>query len=606
MKRIFNIVLLIFFFIFIIPQVSFARDYIADYNVEYFLNEQNAEINSRVKFGIKLTNLKTEVYVRRFGLSFPKSFTISNLEAEADGVHINPKVTTEGTQTIVQLDLPNPKRGKDSVNNLTLSFDQTNLFQISGTIWEVILPTLKGESKGEYKVTVHLPSSTPRKIAIAKPRPSGIKGHDIWWDNPANSTIYAVFGDTQNYKMNLTYNLQNEKVKRQDQEIALPPDTLYQKVFIESLSPKPLKVRTDEDGNYLATYAINPKQKLTVSYAGVAQLTTSTRPEVHALQSTIIKQQEQYLLTNRPLWSIQSPEKYSTLKSPNDIYKFVVSSLSYNYDKLRTNVGRVGAQKALSNPTSAVCTEFSDTFVALAREKGILSREVEGYGYSKDHALRPLSLVSDILHSWPEYYDKDSQRWIAIDPTWESTSGIDYFTSLDLNHIVFAIHGQDTTNPRPAGSYKIGNSKDISVQPTSTVPQEISKLAVSDLKIPTQINDKESHDSQFTIENQGNTSVWGIPLNFQSEDIDTHISESQITQLAPYEKKNVKFTIQAKHKGQKKKAELTLIVGNEQKIMRQVLILPYSQDLGIKVVYVFLGICIVIIFIRISTIRKKK
>ncbi len=605
MKRFLSVILIIFFFIFITPSAIFARDYIADYNVEYFISEGDTEINTNVKFGIKLTNLKTEVYVRRFGLSFPKSFAITNIQASADGTQIKPKLSEEGTQTIVQLDLPSPKRGKDSVNDLTLSFDQSNLFQISGTIWEVILPTLKGESKGEYKVTVHLPQSTPRKIAIAKPKPTSIKGHDVFWDNPTNSTIYAVFGDTQNYKMHLTYNLQNEKIKNQEQEIALPPDTLYQKVFTESLSPQPSKVRTDEDGNYLASYTVGPKQKLTINYIGTAQLTTSTRPEVHALQPQIIKKQESYLLTARPLWTIQNPDKYETLKNAHDIYKFVTTSLSYNYGKLRSNVGRIGAQKALSNPTVAVCTEFSDTFVALAREKGVLSREVEGYGYSKDRAIRPLSLVSDILHSWPEYYDSDSNRWVSVDPTWESTSGIDYFTSLDLNHIVFAIHGHDPVNPRPAGFYKTGDSKDISVQPISTAPEEINKLEVTELKIPNQINEKELYKSQFTIENKGNTIAWGVPLSFQSEDIEAQISESQIIELAPYEKKSVEFTIKAKRKG-KKKSSLTLTAGNTSSITRQVLILPYAQDLGIKVVYVFGGICSTLILIKIFMRKKRK
>ena len=86
--------------------------------------------------------------------------------------------------------------------------------------------------------------------------------------------------------------------------------------------------------------------------------------------------------------------------------------------------------------------EFTDLFIAIAREKGIYSREIQGYGFSLDQKLQPLSLSSDILHAWPEYYDTKTESWIAVDPTWENTSGINYFSSFDLNHIVFVIHGK--------------------------------------------------------------------------------------------------------------------------------------------------------------------
>ena len=74
--------------------------------------------------------------------------------------------------------------------------------------------------------------------------------------------------------------------------------------------------------------------------------------------------------------------------------------------------------------------EFTDLFIAIAREKGIYSREIQGYGFLWIQKLQPLSLSSDILHAWPEYFDLKTENWVAVDPTWENTSGIDYFLFL--------------------------------------------------------------------------------------------------------------------------------------------------------------------------------
>src|SRR6185369_7078379 len=100
------------------------------------------------------------------------------------------------------------------------------------------------------------------------------------------------------------------------------------------------------------------------------------------------------------------------------------------------------------------------------RAAGIPAREINGYAYTENPQLQPLSLVADVLHSWPEYYDRDKGVWIPIDPTWGSTTGgVDFFNKLDLRHFTFVIHGKDSNKPYAPGSYKLGPNpqKDIFV-----------------------------------------------------------------------------------------------------------------------------------------------
>ncbi|MBM4402559.1 MAG: hypothetical protein FJ044_04925 [Candidatus Cloacimonetes bacterium] len=54
--------------------------------------------------------------------------------------------------------------------------------------------------------------------------------------------------------------------------------------------------------------------------------------------------------------------------------------------------------------------------------------------------------------------------WVNIDPTWGATTGIDYFSKFDTNHLAFVIKGIDSERPYPAGPYKIEEGKENDVQ----------------------------------------------------------------------------------------------------------------------------------------------
>lgn len=148
------------------------------------------------------------------------------------------------------------------------------------------------------------------------------------------------------------------------------------------------------------------------------------------------------------------------------IFRYVVNSLKYDSGRLKdASIERLGAVTALNNQSSAVCMEFTDLFIALARAAGIPARELDGYAYTENTALRPLSLTKDVLHAWPEYWD-DRRGWVMVDPTWENTTGgVDYFSKLDLNHFAFVVKGFSSDQPIPAGSYKFDgqDSHDVKV-----------------------------------------------------------------------------------------------------------------------------------------------
>jgi len=581
----------------------FAADYKTVYNVEYRLNEEKNSINSRVDFTINITNLRSDVYVNKFSISFPSSFSISNLHSSDDRGEVIPKIISEKT-TRIELEFNNPNTGRNSTNTFHLSFNQANLFKINGNVWEVILPVIENRDDSDYQVKVFLPENSNKKISISKPKPDSITGKEIVWKNPPVKTIYAVFGDTQIYKTSLTYYLKNTNVAPVYTKIAFPPDTVAQKIYLDKINIAPVKVEQDEDGNYLATYFIKPLETKVVTVVFLIQVFSQPREEVVRFEKTIFPKQKSYLLTSQKFWELKEQTQISDLKTADDIYRFTVSKLDYSYDRVTTNNIRLGSQKALENPKAAVCMEFSDLFVAAAREKGIYAREVEGFANSTDEKLRPLSLSSDVLHAWPQYYDEGQGIWKQVDPTWEDTSGIDYFSSFDLNHVVFAIHGKKSDYPLPAGMYKIGNSKDVSVDPTTSLPEDKIAVTVEDKNITSTISDSQKYNGQFSIKNSGNTYLWNIPVEIQGTNLNISNKKFFVDSLAPMQKKEIIFTYDAKVKNKKNEGLLMISVLGKSVYQARISIFPKIYNYMIKgTIGVLVAVCLFFIIKKILSIR---
>jgi len=577
--------LLIFLFLFLSFRFTgtvYALDFKADYQVEYHLSELRNNINSRVNFKIAITNLQTDVYVNKFAITFPKSFVISNLKSSDDQGEVIPNVTSDGTKTKIELQFNNPNLGRDSVNNFFLSFDQTNLFKVEGNIWEVILPVIENKDNSNYKVIVYLPENSDKKISVAKPRPDSITENQIIWNNPPTKTIYAAFGESQLYKVNLTYHLKNSNLTPGLVEVAFPPDTLYQKTYLNSINESPYKVYGDGDGNNLGQYFLKPLETKTIIADYTVQTFATPREEMVPYIRALFQKQKSYLLESQKYWDIKSLDKIANLRNAYDVYDFVVDKLSYAYSRVTSSNVRLGAEVALQKPNLAVCLEFSDLFVGISREKGIYAREVEGYGDSSDQTLRPISLTSDVLHSWPEYYNTESDLWRSVDPTWENTSGIDYFTSFDLNHVVFVIHGKKSDYPWPAGMYKTEDSKDVIVVPETIPPVDSLKINITNVEIPATVSDSKSYQAKFSVKNLGNIFLYNLPVTINGKNLNISLSKTTIAALAPGEARTINFNFTSSDKNIRKTTILKINILDKDLYSQNINIFPTSFEILIK------------------------
>ncbi|KKR91606.1 MAG: Transglutaminase-like protein family protein [Candidatus Woesebacteria bacterium GW2011_GWA1_41_13b] len=480
-KRLGNIALALMTLLAVSSSVKASEKFGTSSTVTYNIQ---ADGSAEVLHKIVVRNNDASVYSSGYTMNLD-GYTPSEVDAfDAGGrIDIVQKKVDQGT--VLNLTFNDLALGKGSDYSFSLKYKQREVGTKHGQIWEVTLPSQSDAQKSNnYTLKLLIPASFGKVSFVS---PGGYKFQDdgqvrsFTFDKKqvTQSRIVAVFGPIQVFEFRLSYHLQNTEKVPAKREIAIPPDTIYQKVILESIIPRPENVRVDDDGNWLAEFYLAPLEKLDIQVKGTAELSTNS----WVSQSLSLWERRRYLRAT-DIWQSDDPQIIALankLKTPKAIYDYVVNSLKYDYSKatITSRAQRLGARETLKSPDKALCTEFTDLFIALARAAGIPARELQGYAYTNDPLLQPLSLVRDVLHAWPEYWDDKQSRWIQIDPTWgNTTGGVDFFTKLDLNHLVFVIHGVDVNNPSPAGTYRLDNNrKDVEVyfgKSKSPVPLKIS------------------------------------------------------------------------------------------------------------------------------------
>jgi len=507
-----------------------AGEFTADYDVDYAISPNGKTI---VTQNVTLTNKLTNLYPKQYTISLDTT-EIDNVIAYDDGGVIKPEIKQNDSKTEIVLDFSQKIVGLGKKSKFSLRFENNTIAQKNGTIWEVNIPGITPDPDiGEYSVSLQIPPNFGTNAYLV-PLPSN--GRRWTKDQMTSGGISASYGTEQTFEVILTYYLENLLVNNRQIQIALPPDTSYQRVLINSLEPKPVNINKDEDGNWLALYELTPRQKLEVT--------------AHLSISIYLKSRDDYPLSNvstdvyvakQRYWEVDNPLIINLARlypTPRSIYTFVKDKLKYDYARIKQVPLRKGALGALNNPDSAVCMEFTDLFIAIARAAGIPAREAIGFAYTTNSKLRPLSLASDVLHSWPEYYDREKNLWIPVDPTWANTTGgVNYFDKLDFNHIVFAYHGISSEYPYPAGFYKRKDqqSKDVTVNFAQTTTRFAQGKVNLKFDFPKSVLSGTTAKGQLLIENQTNQSVTILQAEILASPVNFYLEKKGFN-LPPYAK----------------------------------------------------------------------
>ncbi len=600
--RLLYILLLTFNFLLLTSNVYAAGEFKSSYNVIYNISEDG---NTVVDQEISLTNQLTTLYPIESEITLG-SANIYNLTATDNVGKIYIKVSKQEDSTKVRAYFNEKIVGIGKTYKWYLRYETPELVSLNGLIKEVNIPKLELDPDiDEYNLTVNVPDSF-KPVLYVKPENNNslvFNKNDL-----SRGQVSIAFGKTQIFNFNLSYYLKNNNITPTLTEIALPMDTPYQKIYLKDLTPKPLNVEVDADGNWMAKYQLNPEQAINVLASGSAQLFLKPQYSQSFMSFNPLKtfiQSDKYWESGNP----RIKQIANDLQTPENIYKYVVNSLKYDYNRVANNPQRMGALYMLDHTENAICMEFTDLFIALTRALGIPSREIDGFAYTNNNKLRPLSYKKDILHSWPEYYDDTKKQWIQIDPTWGSTTGgIDFFHTFDLNHMAFAIKGQSSVYPFPAGSYKNPkvDSKDVEVafgSMSDIDDYENIKLSLISQK---QVYSGFVSTLKAVIENNGYISTKKQPLTIKIDNATiTSAPSVDIEPIPPYGRREIHVNFKPNNNLSEKSLNVQAFYADKAERVN-ITVKPLTLVYFIPVLIAALVIFIIALFLKIYGNNKNK
>lgn len=560
-KLLFLIILL--FFCLVPAPVRADENFDVTFDFFYlFLDSGNAQVTQTTV----LTNKQTNLFATEYEITIAGDLVgpVSGFDKEGK-LNLTTSKTPEN-KTKIQIKFNQRSVGIGSTVTFSLNYELTGLTQNIGRIKEITIPRLGDDPTVSIK---NIRVSVPKKfglVAFVKPLTSYDESETsyifLFNSDQAKKGLLIGFGDTAHFKFKLTYHLTNKGLIQKEEKIALPPDSPFQQVIYESINPVPFDVTVDSDGNWLAGYTLNPQQSFDVLALGSVLIYPSRREDFKETGS-----KEEDLKANK-YWETDSKEitdLAKQLETPEKIYDYLISNLKYNYGRVNSEKQRLGAQNALNNKDKATCTEFTDAFIAIARKAGVGAREVNGFSYTSDEFLKPLSLVADVLHSWPEYWDGQNNLWVPIDPTWGNTSGLDYFNNLDLNHFVFVRHGASSVMPLPAGSYrKTSEGKDVEITPEKNLPVVPSTKITFSVEVPKKIIAGGEQTILLTVKNLGGIGKYNLPVNVSAPSMRITLGDNSLN-LPAYGTKTTIVKLRAEKRNFWGKIPVVIGVGGEEK-----------------------------------------
>ncbi len=524
---------------------SLASDsqFVVNYDISYKVNLDGI---TTVTQNFDLTNLTSEFFASEYLISLQNS-NISNLRAfDRSG----PLILTSLNQQI-HIKFRNPVVGIGKTMHFSLAYESSDIAKKEGRIWEVFIPQPVNLGEDNYMIELYVPDSFGGPI-YQKPAPK--EGRNFWRKKEISSSGIAIAYSPypgvpayQAYDFTLKYQLNNSKLYPIYTYIALPPDTNYQKIFLNHMIPPPIDVTLDEDGNWLAKYFLSARSNLEVAADGSAAVfSQGVLPNPLPLKNRSDLGADKY-------WETDNPKIVEVSKgnnTPEQIYNFVVTKLFYDKNRGKGNPKRLGAAAVLMSPNSAICLEFTDLFVSLARANGIAARELDGFGLTQNESRQPLSLSKDTLHAWPEYFDRAKNSWVMVDPTWgKTTLGTDYFHLLDFDHLVFVIHGKNSQFPYPAGTYKNSTeSKNVTVTP---VEKNLDLKTAGQFKLsaefPKSLDAFTGATGKILIQNLGPTSQRGLTVIVNSSQFEVDNLDFKTGPLPPFARREKEIAFKARN-----------------------------------------------------------
>lgn len=611
-------VLLAFIFLLIIltniPSAFAKEEFSSNYDVLYDVSDDGI---TQVTEKITLKNLTGNYFASSFTLSILAD-NISELLAFDNLGPIPVSLSKVGSKSQIKVSFNNQVIGKNKQYSFSLRFNSKDFAQKQGQIWQVSVPKISSQSStDEFNLSLLVPVEFgDPTIILPQPKNTAEENGKIKFDfikeQLLESGVLASFGTEQFFDFKLIYNLKNNSVLPQIVKISLPANGDYQQVSINKITPQPVNVTVDEEGNYLAWFKLGRMASLEAVVEGSTRLSIDRFKKVTNISpkmGLILTSNQKYWDKDNPLIKTKLAQIFDDSKPVGNgqkvtlISRYVANTLGFDFDRAKNNdFQRLGAITTLNNPQKALCLEFSDLFIALTRAADIPSRLNIGYSFSGNSKLRPLS--ENGLHCWAQYFDPPAGGWVIVDPTWESTTGgVNYFSKFDLNHFILANRGVSPKEPKVASQVVFNFSDKF----------EASGKLNLEISAPDTIFALFPSKAKIIVKNQGNFTISKADLVFSSAKLPVlGVKSFTLPEIPPFGVFEYEFDLKADSLWSSYEDILQLRV-DDQSIDRKILIKPFFEykyfSLGVLAVTLFMVFAYILLvgayFRKVDRHRKK-
>ena len=509
MKKVNTITKLLTIFLFIgifsiIPSKVFASSnpFEVNYNILYTITKAGT---ARVAYHINITNLTQSEYASSYTLSLTNT-DVSNITViDSSGVSLPFTSSSNSSSTSIVTNFPQASYGYGSGENWYINFDTSQVSKIQGKLLNIAIPGFQQKSLIQ---SIHTQVIVPNQFGginyVSPVNPQITKGVNNTYISFNSSQSYTkegiliVMGNFQLFKFKFQYKLDNtDPLFKQQYKIVVPADFSTQSVLFSKISPTPQQTYIDSDGNYVLVYILSPKQQYNVQVIGEAKVlsTYNALNTPYVTKKALSSSEYKIYTAQQPYWQVANPFIHNlavkitqgdntNLSKALSIENYVASHLTYNQKAIfDQNRQRLGAIRALEDPTNAICQEYVDVFITLARSVGVPARMIAGYGDPPNINVNPLP--PDILHAWVQFYSSD-YGWVNADPTWQSTSGnLNFFGNVGSSHFTLVRYGISSVNPPLILSFvkekNPGNNINIRTTTVSFNPNPQFRITAADI-----------------------------------------------------------------------------------------------------------------------------
>lgn len=231
---------------------------------------------------------------------------------------------------------------------------------------------------------------------------------------------------------------------------------------------------------------------------------------------------------------------------------YVIKELDYSLDSVENSATiRLTGKEALETADNVICQNYVDAFVTLARSADVPARAVSGYAFPDTDRIDELPV--GVLHSWVEIWD-ESKGWIAMDPTWEDTSLLEYRDIIGIGHMRWVTYGYSSTEPALPVGYNVIESQGglNTVATLSEVYKTPNPNLVINADSEITLNPLVNNSINFSLKNTGNVALSNLSVTLGDTQLNSEINQQEVWAtedevytpiIVPYSNQNFEVSI---------------------------------------------------------------